>query len=97
MNVGVVPRTRAFLSEEEIDAVMECRLAVIDTMGDELRFIRSRRARGRRHLQRVLRLNEATGPEVLERYSEAMKLPTDAIKQVATTVVNAADPAPAPA
>ena len=97
MNLYVVPRTRAFLSEEEIDAVIECGLALIDTMSDELRFIRSYVVHEDDGTYSAFCVYEATGPEVLERYSEAMKLPTDAIKQVATTVVNAADPAPAPA
>jgi hypothetical protein len=93
VNTYVVPRTRAFLSEEEIDAVIECGLALIETMNDELRFIRSYVVHEDDGTYSAFCVYEATGPEVLERYSEAMRLPTDAIKHVATTVVNAPDPA----
>ena len=97
MNLYLVPRTRAFLSEEEIDAVIECGLAVIDTMTTSCASSAPTSSHEDDGTFSAFCVYEATGPEVLERYSEAMKLPTDAIKQVATTVVNAADPAPAPA
>lgn len=93
MNLYVVPRTRAFLSEEEIDATIECGLALIDTMSDDLRFIRSYVVHEDDGTFSAFCVYEASGPEVLERYSEAMRLPTDAIKPVATTIVNAPDPA----
>ena len=38
---------------------------------------------------------EATSPEVLRRHADALMLPTDAIKPVAATIVNAPDPEPA--
>jgi hypothetical protein len=93
VNLYVVPRTGAFRSEEEIDATIECGLALIETMGDELRFIRSYVVHEDDGTFSAFCVYEASGPEVLQRYSEAMRLPTDAIKPVATTVVNAPDPA----
>ena len=59
-------------------------------MRDELRFIRSYVVHEDDGTFSAFCVYEASGPEVLERYSEAMRLPTDAIKPVATTVVNAA-------
>ena len=37
---------------------------------------------------------EASSPEVLRRHADALGLPTDAIKPVATTIVAAPDPEP---
>ena len=62
VNLYVVPRTRAFLSEEEIDAVIECGLALIDTMSDELRFIRSYVVHEDDGTYSAFCVYEATGP-----------------------------------
>ena len=37
---------------------------------------------------------EASGPDALRRHGEAMKLPTDAIKPVVSTIVVSGDPEP---
>ena len=39
-------------------------------------------------------LYEATSPEMLRRHAEALRLPVDAIKPVAATIVAAPDPSP---
>jgi hypothetical protein len=93
MNLYLVPRTRAYLSDEELAAAADCVPAVNETLRGELRWIRSYVVREDDGTYSAYCIYEATGPEVLERHGEALRLPTDAIKPVVLTTVNAPDPA----
>ena len=93
MNLYLVPRTRAYLSDEELAAAADCLPAVNETLRDELRWIRSYVVREDDGTYSAYCIYEASSAEVLERHGEAMRLPTDAIKPVVVTTVNAPDPA----
>ena len=95
MNLYVVPRTRAWLSEEEVAAAADCVPAVNETLRPDLRWIRSYIVSEDDGTFSAFCVYEASGPEVLRRHADALGLPTDAIKRVATTVVAAPDPEPA--
>jgi hypothetical protein len=97
MPLYVVPRTRAWLSEEEVAAATDCIPAVNDTLGQELRWIRSYVVSEGDGTFSGYCVYEATGPDVLRRHADALGLPTDAIKPVVATVVAAPDPEPAAA
>ena len=96
MNLYIVPRTRAWLSEEEVAAAADCIPAVNDTLRDHVRWIRSY----------VVSEDDGTFSALLHLRGDAARrccaatpmrwvLPTDAIKPVAATVVAAPDPEPA--
>jgi len=91
----IVPRTRAWLSEEEVAAAADCVPAVNETLRDDLRWIRSYIVSEDDGTFSAFCVYEASGPEVLLRHADALGLPTDAIKRVVTTVVVAPDPEPA--
>ncbi len=92
--VYVVPRTRAWLSEEELAAATDCLPAVIKALGGEVRWIRSYVVAEADGTFSAYCVYEATGPQALLRHAEAMMLPTDVIKPVVTTIVAALDPEP---
>ena len=94
MNVYVVPRTRAWLSEEEVAAATDCLPAVNETLREHIRWIRSYVVAEEDGTFSAYCVYEATDPEVLRRHAEALMLPTDAIKPVAATIVAAPDPEP---
>ena len=94
MNVYVVPRTRAWLSEEEVAAATDCLPAVNETLREHIRWIRSYVVAEDDGTFSAYCVYEATGPEVLRRHADALMLPTDAIKPVAATIVAAPDPEP---
>ena len=94
MTLYIVPRTRAWLSEEEVAAAADCVPAVNDTLGDDIRWIRSYIVREDDRTFSAFCIYEASDPEVLRRHADALGLPTDAIKPVATTIVAAPDPEP---
>ena len=94
MNLYIVPRTRAWLSEEEVAAAADCVPAVNETLRDDIRWIRSYVVREDDGTFSAFCIYEASGPEVLRRHADALGLPTDAIKRVATTVFAAPDPEP---
>jgi hypothetical protein len=94
MPLYVVPRTRAWLSEEELAAAADCISAVNATMRDDLRWIRSYIVGEDDGTFSAYCVYEADGPEVLRRHADALGLPTDAIKPVTATVVAAPDPEP---
>ena len=94
MNVYVVPRTRAWLSEEEVAAATDCLPAVNETLREHIRWIRSYVVAEDDGTFSAYCVYEATSPEVLRRHAEALMLPTDAIKPVAATIVAAPDPEP---
>ena len=94
MNVYVVPRTRAWLSEEEVAAATDCLPAVNETLREHIRWIRSYVVAEEDGTFSAYCVYEATDPEVLRRHADALMLPTDAIKPVAATIVAAPDPEP---
>ena len=94
MNVYVVPRTRAWLSEEEVAAATDCLPAVNETLREHIRWIRSYVVAEDDGTFSAYCVYEATDPEVLRRHADALMLPTDAIKPVAATIVAAPDPEP---
>jgi hypothetical protein len=95
VSVYLVPRTRAWLSEEEVAAATDCMPAVNATLSEHVRWIRSYVVSEDDGTFSAYCVYEATGPDVLRRHAEALGLPTDAIKPVAATLVAAPDPEPA--
>ena len=94
VNLYIVPRTRCWLSEEEVAAAADCVPAVNDTLRDDLRWIRSYVVSEDDGTFSAYCIYEAAGPEVLRRHADALGLPTDAIKPVARTIVAGPDPEP---
>jgi len=90
----LVPRTRAWLSQEEVAAVADCLPAVNESLRGEVRWIRSYIVAEEDGAFSGYCVYEASGPEALRRHAEAMGLPTDAVKPVAATIVAAPDPEP---
>lgn len=95
MPLYVVPRTRAWLSEEEVAAATDCIPAVNATLIRDIRWIRSYIVSEGDGTFSAYCIYEASGPDVLLRHADALGLPTDAIKPVTRTVVAAPDPEPA--
>ena len=87
----IVPRTRAWLSEEEVAAAADCVPAVNGTLRDDIRWIRSYIVSEDDGTFSAYCIYEASDPEVLGRHADALGLPTDSIKPVATTIVAAPD------
>ena len=94
MPLYIVPRTRAWLSEEELAAATDCIPAVDAALGGDVRWIRSYVAAEDDGTFSAYCVYEASGPEALRRHADAMMLPTDAVKPVVTTIVRAPDPGP---
>ena len=94
MPVYIVPRTRAWLSEEELAAATDCLPAVTEALGGEVRWIRSYVVAEDDGTFSAYCVYEASGPEALLRHAEATMLPTDAIRRVVSTIVAARDPEP---
>ena len=86
MNLYVVPRTRAWLSEEELAAAADCMPAVTEAMGGRIRWIRSYVVSEDDGTFSAFCVYEATDPGVLREHAESLGLPTDAIKRVHTTL-----------
>ena len=95
VNLYIVPRTRCWLSEEEVAAAADCVPAVNDTLSGDIRWIRSYVVSEEDGTFSAYCVYEATGPEALRRHADALGLPTDAIKPVARTIVAGPDPKPA--
>ena len=95
MSLYLVPRTRAWLSEEELAAAADCIPAVNAVLGDEIRWIRSYVVREDDGTFSAYCLYEASSPDALRRHADALGLPTDAVKPVAATFVKSPDPEPA--
>ena len=94
MNLYLVPRTRIWLSEEEVAAAIDCLPAVNETSREHVRWIRSYFVAEEDGTFSAYCVYEASSPEMLRRHAEALMLPTDAIKPVAVTIVAAPDPEP---
>ena len=90
----IVPRTRAWLSEEELAAATDCMPAVDEALRGEVRWIRSYVVAEDDGTFSVFCIYEASGPDALLRHSDALMLPTDAIKRIVATIVQAPDPEP---
>ena len=95
VNLYIVPRTRAWLSEEELAAATDCIPAVNETLRDHIRWIRSYVVSEDDGTFSAYCIYEASSRDVLRLHADALGLPTDAIKPVTATVVNAPDPEPA--
>ena len=94
MPLYVVPRTRVWLSEEELAAATDCMPAVNESLREHIRWIRSYVVAEDDGTFSAYCVYEAASPEVLLRHAEALMMPTDAIKPVAATFVAAPDPEP---
>jgi hypothetical protein len=68
--------------------------AVNETLRGDVRWIRSYVVREEDGTFSGYCVYEASSAEALRRHGEALKLPTDAIKPVETTIVGAPDPEP---
>ena len=90
MPLYVVPRTRVWLSEEELDAAVDCIPAVNDTMTADVRWIHTYVIAEEDGTFSAYCVYEATRPEALQRHADALMLPTDAIRPVARTLAPAA-------
>jgi hypothetical protein len=88
----LVPRTRAWLSQEELDAMAGC-LPAIDEAAEGVRRIRSYVVAEEDGTFSGYCIYEAEDPAVLRRYCDELLLPSDAIKPVVATLVAAPDPA----
>ncbi len=93
MPLYLVPRTRAWLTEEELAAMTDC-LQAVDAVDPEIRWIRSYIVQEDDGAFSGYCVYEASGPDALLRHAASMKLPTDAIKPVVSTLVAAPDPEP---
>ncbi len=93
MPLYLVPRTRAWLSEEELAATADC-LQAVDAISPDNRWIRSYIVQEDDGTFSGYCVYEASDPDAVLRHAEAMKLPTDAIKPVVSTIVAAPDPEP---
>jgi hypothetical protein len=91
----LVPRTRAWLSEEEVAAATDCIPAVNDALRDDIRWIRSYVVQEDDGTFSGYCIYEASSADALRRHADALRLPTDAIKPVTATLVPAPDPASA--
>ena len=91
MPLYVVPRTRAWLSEEELAAATDCIPAVNAALGG-VRWIRSYVVGEDDGTFSAFCVYEADSADALRRHGDALMLPTDAIKPVTATLVAAPDP-----
>jgi Protein of unknown function (DUF4242) len=87
----LVPRTRAWLSEEEVAAAADCVPAVNETIAG-IRWIRSYVVAEEDGTFSGYCVYEADDPEALRAHADALALPTDAVKPVVATIVAAPDP-----
>lgn len=94
MTLYLVPRARAYRSEEELAAATDCMPAVAAAMPGDVRWIRSYLVAEEDGTFSAYCLYEADDPEAVRRHSETLLLPTDAIKPVVKTAVGAPDPEP---
>jgi len=89
MPLYVVPRTRVWLTEEELAAAADCLPAVSDQVSEHVRWITSYVVTEDDGTFSCFCVYEATSPAHLQAHGDALMLPTDAIKPVATTLAPA--------
>ena len=92
VNLYIVPRTRAWLSEEELAAASDCIPAINESLRGHIRWIRSYIVSEEDGTFSAYCIYEASSPDVLLQHADALGLPTDAIKPVSATIVKAPDP-----
>jgi hypothetical protein len=80
-----VSRPRAWLSEEELTATVECAPAVAAQFAEHVRWVRSDIMREADGSLSAHCFYEATSPEWIEKLSEAAMLPVGSIRPVAAT------------
>ncbi len=95
MSLYVIPRTRAWLSEEELAAAAECVPAVNAALAGHVRWIRTYVVQEPDGTLGAFCVYEATAPESLRRHAADLRLPVDAIEPVHVALL--ADPDPEPA
>ena len=94
MTLYLVPRTRAWLTEEELAAATDCLPAVNEALSDDIRWIRSYVVQEADGTFSGYCVYEASSPDALRHHADALGLPTDAIKPVVATIVASPDPEP---
>ncbi|HET6548318.1 MAG TPA: nickel-binding protein [Solirubrobacter sp.] len=82
MPLYVVPRTRAWLTEEELTADMDCLPAVTAALPGGVRWIHSYIVHEDDGALSAYCVYDADDEQALIRHGEALGLPTDAIKPV---------------
>ena len=86
MPLYVVPRTRAWLTEEELAADLDCLPAIVAALDEDVRRICSYIVEEDDGALSAFCIYEASGPDAIARLGEATRLPTDAIKPVVQTL-----------
>jgi hypothetical protein len=94
MPLYLVPRTRVWLTDEELAAATDCLPSVNEALREHVRWIRSYVVSEDDGTYSAYCVYEATSPEHLLEHADAAMLPTDAIKPVVVTTVAAPDPDP---
>ena len=94
MNTYVIRRRDYWGTPEQLQATAEKSAQVGAEMSDDIRWIRSYVVQEEDGSFSGYCVYEASGPDALRRHGEAMKLPTDAIKPVVSTIVVSGDPEP---
>ena len=82
MDLYLVSRRRAWLSEEELAATADCMPALLATFGGDIRWVRSYVFVEEDGSFSADCVYEATSIERLEAYADAMMLPADEIRPV---------------
>ena len=82
MDLYLVSRRRAWLSEEELAATADCMPALLATFGGDIRWVRSYVFAEPDGALSAECVYEATSVERLEQYADAMMLPADEIRPV---------------
>jgi len=90
----LVYRTRAWATDEELDASVDCAGPIMATLAPDIRWIRSYLIREGDGALSAVCLYEAASEDLVRRYSEAARLPFSSIAEVERTVVRAPDPEP---
>ena len=84
MPLYLVSRRRAWLSEEKLAATADCMPAVLGTFGGDIRWVRSYVFKEDDGAFSAECLYEATSPERLAEYADALTLPADEVREVHT-------------
>jgi hypothetical protein len=90
----LVPRTRAWLSEEELAAAADCLPSVAAAMPASIRWIRSYVVAEEDGGLGTVCIYQASSPEKIREHASRVGMPADEITEVADTVVVRPDPVP---